>query len=409
MSIKDVTDWIHAGGTRAELERLVSEAKPWEPPSEPHSGFNLTRLSDLLKEPAEDIAFVWENTLSKGGLSLLVAKPKVGKSTFARNLALKIARGDAEFLGRAITSPGPPLLFLLEEKRSEVKKHFQRMGATEDLPIDIHIGTAPEEALEELRKVIIDHGAVFAVVDPLQRLVRIPDLNDYSSVSLALEPLEQIARTTGCHIMLVHHANKGIGREGGDMILGSTALLGGVDCALIMRRTESHRTIYSIQRYGEDLPQTVLAFDAATGLTTSGGTLEDAQLAECGKDIVEFLANREPTSETDIKESIPAGQYGRGLISKALRRLKEQGKVERHGSGKKNDPYLYSLAVAENVGFSGCKDMVTPNTPSFLAERGANQIPSRDSGCADSGQNGAIHEIDTPSILPLAGGKGERL
>jgi len=376
----------------------AKESPKAEPVTKPQARFILTPLGDLLAEPPEDIAYIWADTIPKGGLSLLVAKPKVGKSTLARNLALRIARGDAEFLVRKIMGPGPVVYLALEEKRSEVRKHFEKMGATEDLPILVHIGSAPEEALQELRTAIIDSKAVFAIVDPLQRLVRIQDLNDYSQVSLALEPLMQIARDTNCHIMLVHHANKGIGREGGDMILGSTALFGGVDCALIMRRTETHRTIESIQRYGEDLPKTVLAFDAATGLTTSGGTLEDAQLAECGKDVLEFLANREPTSETDIKENIPAGQYGRGLISKALRRLKEQGKVERHGSGKKNDPYLYSLAVAENVGFSGCKDMVTPNTPSIFAERGADQMPSRDSGCADSDQNGAIHEINKPRI-----------
>jgi hypothetical protein len=393
--VKDASDWLQAGGNRAELEHLVSEAKALEP--KPHSTFNLTKLSDLLAEPAEDIAFVWADTLPRGGLSLLVAKPKVGKSTFARNLALKVARGDGEFLGRAITTPGPDVLFLLEEKRSEVKKHFERMGAG-DLPILVHIGSAPEQALEELRKVITDTGAVFCVVDPLQRLVRIPDLNDYSSVSLALEPLEQIARTTGCHIMLIHHANKGIGREGGDMILGSTALFGGVDCALIMRRTENHRTIESIQRYGEDLPRTVLSFDPVTGVTTSGGTLEDAQLAECGKDVLEFLANREPTSETDIKENIPVGQYGRGLISKALRKLKEQGRVERHGSGKRNDPYLYSLTVAGVSGFSGCEDMVTPNKPSIFSERDSSPIPSQIVGCADSGKNHENKEMPTPRI-----------
>ena len=31
----DVSDWIQSGGTREELERLVSEAKPWEPSTKP--------------------------------------------------------------------------------------------------------------------------------------------------------------------------------------------------------------------------------------------------------------------------------------------------------------------------------------------------------------------------------------
>ncbi len=403
--VKDVTDWLRAGGNKEALERLASEAKAWEPAK--RSGFVLTPLGDLLDEPPEEISYVWADTLPKGGLSLLVAKPKVGKSTLARNLALRIARGDAEFLLRKILSPGPVVYLALEEKQSEVRKHFEKMGASKELPVFIHIGSAPQEALQELRTAIIDSKAVFTIVDPLQRLARVPDLNDYAQVSNALEPLMQIARDTGCHIMLIHHANKGIGREGGDSILGSTALFGSVDCALIMKRSETYRTIESIQRYGEDLARTVLFFDLATGLVASGGSLEDVELAECGKEIVGFLANREPMPEAEIKENTPAGQYGQGLISKAIRILKSQGKVERHGSGRKNDPYLYSLAAGKDSGCGGCGYIVTPNKPSILPERGADQIPSQNCGCTDSAQNGQIQEIGKPTISPVAG--GERL
>ena len=78
MIIKDVSDWLQAGGTREEMERLVSEAKTWGP-VKPQSGFKLTKLADLLAEEPEEIEYVWADTLPKGGLSLLVAKPKVGR------------------------------------------------------------------------------------------------------------------------------------------------------------------------------------------------------------------------------------------------------------------------------------------------------------------------------------------
>ena len=299
--------------------------------------FHLTSLSDLLKEPDEKIDYLWQDTLIKGGLSILVAKPKVGKSTLARNLAYDLAKGEPSFLGRNITGSGPVVYLALEEKRSQVKKHFERMGATEDLPIFIHTGSAPEQAILELRKSIIESEALLAIVDPLQRLIRIKDLNDYASVSLALEPLMQIVRETNCHILLIHHANKGIAREGGDSILGSTALFGSVDCALIMRRSESYRTIESIQRYGEDLPRTVLTFDVLTGLTNSGGSLEEVEVAECGKAVMALIDHE--MNEKDIKDGIT--DYKGGTVSKSLRLLCQDGKIQRTGLGKKGDPYLY--------------------------------------------------------------------
>ena len=48
-------------------------------------------------------------------MSVFAAKPKVGKSTFARNLAMAVARGNP-FLGRN-TAKGPVVYLALEEIR----------------------------------------------------------------------------------------------------------------------------------------------------------------------------------------------------------------------------------------------------------------------------------------------------
>ncbi len=347
---KDMSEWLAAGGTREQLLHIIDEAPSYNGVAllTETTRFHFTKLSELLNDPDEDKAFIWENTLIKGGLSIIAAKPKVGKSTLARNFALALAKGEPAFLGRSIAGSGPVLYLALEEKRSEVKKHFQRMGATENLPIYIHTGSAPEQAIPELRKAIIESQALLAIVDPLQRMVRMRDLNDYSSVSLVLEELMQIARDTNCHILLIHHANKGMVREGGDSILGSTAIFGSVDCALIMKRNESYRTIESMQRYGVDLPRTVLTFDVETGLTSSGGSLEDVEVAECRKAIVELLADHE-MAEKEIKEGIT--DHKGGMVSKSLRLLCQEGIIQREGLGKKGDPFLYAT-VTRNAGDS---------------------------------------------------------
>ena len=108
-----------AGSTPIDSTRMVD------------SGFNFTCLPDLLAEPPEEVEWCWDQTLPAGGLSILAAKPKVGKSTLARNLAFAVASGE-EFLGRAINQ-GTVVYIALEEKRSEVQKHFSRMGASGDL------------------------------------------------------------------------------------------------------------------------------------------------------------------------------------------------------------------------------------------------------------------------------------
>lgn len=62
--------------------------------------FKLTPLNAFLAEPAETVSYVLEGTLPAGGLSMLGARPKTGKTTWARTLALAVARGHS-VLGRA--------------------------------------------------------------------------------------------------------------------------------------------------------------------------------------------------------------------------------------------------------------------------------------------------------------------
>ena len=59
---------------------------------------NLTRLGDLLAEPDDAIEWIIAERFSYGSVNLLAGKPKGGKSTTARYLALCVATG-TPFLG----------------------------------------------------------------------------------------------------------------------------------------------------------------------------------------------------------------------------------------------------------------------------------------------------------------------
>jgi len=121
----------HSAG-RAAVEALPRQR--WTPSAaepQPPAGvedFSLTHVGDLLAEPEEAVEWLVEDLLPMGGLAFLGAKPKVGKSTLSRNLALAVARG-GEFLGRRCAQ-GTVIYLALEEKRSQVKRHFRLMGAT---------------------------------------------------------------------------------------------------------------------------------------------------------------------------------------------------------------------------------------------------------------------------------------
>ncbi len=338
----DVSDWLTMGG-RAERLTVLADATPEYAPDagareRDASGFRFSTLDDLLAEPEEAVAYVWERTLPAGGISICAAKPKVGKSTFVRNLVVAILRG-TPFFGRAIT-PGAVVYLCLEEKRAEIAGHFRRMGASGG-NLYIHTGRAPDDALAALTVAIAEYRPVLAVIDPLSRFVRLNDANAYAEVARAMEPIIDLARTSGCHIVCVHHAGKGE-RTGGDALLGSTALFGAVDTLLMMKRRDQVRTIETIQRYGEDMEETVVYLDSETGIVTQGGDLATMLIEQAGAAVLAAMGKATLT-EPDIRARVGGNESTTG---KALRVLVDEGKVVRTGKGTRGKPYQYRHADA---------------------------------------------------------------
>jgi hypothetical protein len=305
-------------------------------------GFTLTYLTDLLNEPEEKVAYIWDKTLPVGGFSIWAAKPKVGKSTLARNLAFRVSRGE-EFFGRS-TFKGKVVYLCLEEKRAEVAAHFRRMGASEE-DILIYTGRTPANALEAIEATIRERQPVLVIIDPLSRFVRVMDFNSYGEVTRGLEPLIDLARSYGCHILAVHHNGKGE-RESGDALLGSTGFFGAVDTLLTMKRRGQARTVETVQRYGEDIPETVVELDPETGIVTPGSNIQTLLLEERKSAVLEAISD-ESLTEGDIKARVGGNQ---ALIPKTVRTLVEKGLLQRIGAGKKGDPYRYlKVQPTDNV------------------------------------------------------------
>jgi hypothetical protein len=234
----------------------ISKRYPAREEMTPESGFRLMELGDLLSRPGVDIDYLVDGMLVRGTISCVVAKPKVGKSTFARGLCLAVAKG-ADFLGRS-TRQGFCIYLALEERAEEIASDFRAMGADGTEPIRIHADAAPEAAILSLIELVREESPALVVIDPLFRMVRVRDEKAYAEVYAALGPLIDTSRTTGTQILLTHHAGKAIKGDAIDSPLGSTALSGAVSTLIVLKRTESYRTIETVQRTGEAMPETVL-------------------------------------------------------------------------------------------------------------------------------------------------------
>jgi hypothetical protein len=369
---------------QASIEKILSAAQPisgtgrqepGEPPVKKHN-FTLVSAAQLIAEPCPETSWIWEEILPQGGSSLVVAKPKVGKTTLGINLAIAVARGD-HFLGRP-TAKAPVVYLALEEKRSEINKALRALNVGNE-PLFFHFGLAPKKATEEITNLLAETGAGLLVIDTLQKFARVKDLNDYAQVTAALEPIHAAARQSNCHILLMHHAGKGE-RTDGDEVLGSTGILGGVDTCIILKKRSEQRTFSTIQRYGKDLPETIISLISEYFLI-SEGTLSEAKRREVWQTMKAVLEEKPGLTEPEIVEIL---SLRKGEVSATLHWAGNQTPplLNREGQGRKGNPYKYLLPIL-------------PPLPHYIYAGEKPEKPKNNLTCEDNLENSP--PIDTPN------------
>ena len=304
-------------------------------PFVPSGSFSFTPWAELLAEPAETQSWLWDRTLATSSISILVSRPKVGKSTLARSIAVAVATG-GKLLGRTV-SPGKILYLQIsaEGKRSELKQSFEHAGASLDDRLWVYTGPTVEGPVEALEQAIAQYSPNLVIIDTMIRWVRVADANDYTEMARITEAIATMARLSGSHIMMLHHASKA-DRDAGDAVLGSTAIFGAVDTLLAMRSREGRRTLESRQRYGDDMEETVLELDQSTGLIMAAGSLEEVEQ----RDVRDAIMGH--ASDGMSRQQIVDGVEGKtATIGRAIRQLVASGQLERLGAGTRADPYVY--------------------------------------------------------------------
>ena len=312
----------------------------------------LTSMAALLAEPQEAEAWVVHGLLAASGVSMLISKPKVGKTITAQNLALAVARGEP-FLGRA-TRQGPVVYLALENRRRLVRKHFAAMGGRDDDLVYFHIARTPQDASAWLKWAVETYKPVLVIIDTLQRFVRLRDIKDYAEAINKTEAPLQLARDSGAHIMFIHHATKADSPDDVDAALGSIGLSGTVDTILRMKKTPADvRTIAATtMREGEEFEESVLTMDRRTFLISVAGTRAEVDEKAAADKIAAYLESvGEPIEQAAIFERVEGRT---AVLSAALKSRTETRAIFRTGSGKKGDPFKYSLPpFPDSIGKTG--------------------------------------------------------
>lgn len=333
----------------AALFRLIDTARPIAAPpiAKSRPTLTLTSVGELLAEPDESVQFIVEGLIAAESVNVLSAKPKVGKSTLARWLALAVARGD-DFLGRRCPEIGTVWYLAFEGTRGDIRRAFRKLGTTADDPIRLFIGKAPQAVIPQLRDHAVRERPALIIIDTMQRFLRAKDTSSYAEMTLLFDDVIHIAQVSKAALLLLTHSGK-VDRDGLDAVLGSTAIAGSVDTVILLKRSDGYRTIQTIQRTGDDLTECLLRLDDA-GRVHLAGDRALADRMQMERQFVRVLEKSPgPVRRQDLLEQVEGRRAVKVRVLQDLRNREitgttgTTGTINVIGRGTRSDPHLYSI------------------------------------------------------------------
>lgn len=331
------------------LDAFEYSDEPPPPLILPPKGLTLVHLRELLATPDKEIPWIVDGWIPEGGLSLIAAKPKVGKSALLRDLAISVAQG-RDFLGRK-TRKGPVIYIHLEDSERLMRKELRKLGGTAE-DILLFAGPAPKEAFKLLWESAEVLRPVLIIIDTAQRWLRIKKPDDYAEVTSAFDPYIQMARKLNVAPLFSHHSPKAEKYDVADNALGSIAFFGSVDIGFFLARDRDNRR-YLTTRQREDQTRDVeghlLEMDRETHRFEMGASKNITLLEDTEQKIIAFLHDHPGVVQSRIFTEV----IGKGSTKRdALKRLVDTGRVDVAGKGRPGNPYTYSAPkVEEVVGF----------------------------------------------------------
>ena len=182
--------------------------------------------------------FIVDKLMKSKGVYCLVARPKVGKSLFALQLANSIATGNT-FLGLR-TSPSPVLYISTEMNFGQILNRIDKMNLKFNDENFHLIEQNPNERKLNLMDLQLEfqefsnkYKGRFVIVDMFSGISLNDgyDLNNYQDIGQVVIPkFRKLCDKYNFTILLVHHLNKN------NTSLGSTAIDGSVDGKITLKQ-----------------------------------------------------------------------------------------------------------------------------------------------------------------------------
>jgi len=329
--------------------------------------YELVSASPVMRRP------VIHGLLREGETMNVISAPKMGKSWLVLDLAMSIATG-RDWMGFRCER-GDVLILDNELHRETIANRIPRVAAARGLEMSAY---APHVCVRSLRGQLQDLfslGTLFQslpagrfkviILDAFYRFMPMNmDENDNGTMSSLYNHIDRYADVLGCSFVLIHHSTKGnqSGKAVTDVGAGAGSQSRATDTHLVLRPHEEASTVVfdaAVRSWPPCQPRCLRwefpIWSPADELDPSQlksdyGRKRPAQPEKKDEWTLETFANAFVDSEPSTRQTVLSRAASAGLsdykAERMLRHAEKKGFIIRTGTGKRNQPCLYTRETA---------------------------------------------------------------
>jgi AAA domain/Winged helix-turn-helix DNA-binding len=283
------------------------------------------------------------------GLTLVVGRPKLGKSWFALDICLGVAGNGFVMGGIKPACSGDVLDLALEDNQRRLQKRCTKLrGALKT--------TWPERLTLATRWGRLDKGGLqgiiawikganeprLIVIDTLPKVRPLKANTGYAEDYDALAELQKLAGERGIAILVLHHTRKQEAEDPLDTGSGTLGLAGSADTILVLNRTAQGVTLYSRGRDIETFER-AMQFDPDTCQLRMLGDAAEVQRSETRTTILRALqGSDEPMTPREIADG---SGLSSNVVKQRLRDMVVSGEVVKTPAKIRRGGYAHPSSV----------------------------------------------------------------
>ena len=306
---------------------------------EPQSQQRIFSAAELQTMTFPPLKFILPDLVPEGA-TLLVSRPKLGKSWLVLDVAIATAAGRFT-LGTLKPAAGDVLYLALEDGRRRLQRRITKVLPTfsitwsQNLEIATEWPRADQGGLADIEGWLKAHpNARLVIIDTLAQFRKLSTGKGqlYPEDYAAISGLQKLASTYNVGIIIVHHDRKSEADDVFDTVSGTLGLTGAADTILIMKRQAGAVTLYV---RGRDIEESEMAmqFDKSSCRWSILGTAAEVHRSAERKRVLAVL--KEAGSPLQVKDIQSRAELrNRNAADMLLGKMARDGEIVRADKGR---------------------------------------------------------------------------